>query len=117
MPLAEAAAPDTEKAVTPKPGLEVPMALKYWTGARLVLRGDLGQSLVMERPIAPMLWDAFGKSAILAVTAMAVVALVGPPPGGIAAGRGGPRADHHASIVTHLGHSLPHSYWVRVRIL
>ena len=51
-----------------------------------MLHGDMGQSLVMERPVAPMLWDAFGRSAILAVASMAVVSIRGP---GARRGRGG----------------------------
>jgi peptide/nickel transport system permease protein len=72
---------------------------------------------VMERPIAPMLWDAFGKSAILAVSAMAVVAIVGPTLGVIAAVRSGQWPDHAASIFTYLGISVPEFYWGLVLIL
>src|SRR5471032_787496 len=76
MILGQYSTPETQKALEHKLGLDLPLAVQYWNWASLVLQGDLGQSLVMERPIAPMLWDAFGKSAILAVSAMAVVAIV-----------------------------------------
>jgi peptide/nickel transport system permease protein len=42
-----------------------------------VLRGDLGRSLVMEVPIAPVLWTALGRSAVLGAAAMTVVSVLG----------------------------------------
>jgi peptide/nickel transport system permease protein len=117
MILGQYSTPETQKALEHKLGLDLPLAVQYWNWARLVLQGDLGQSLVMERPIAPMLWDAFGKSAILAVSAMAVVAIVGPTLGVIAAVRSGQWPDHAASIFTYLGISVPEFYWGLVLIL
>ena len=61
MILGQYSTPETQKALEHKLGLDLPLAVQYWNWASLVLQGDLGQSLVMERPIAPMLWDAFGK--------------------------------------------------------
>ena len=117
MILGQYSTPETQKALEHKLGLDLPLAVQYWNWASLVLQGDLGQSLVMERPIAPMLWDAFGKSAILAVSAMAVVAIVGPTLGVIAAVHSGQWPDHAASIFTYLGISVPEFYWGLVLIL
>jgi peptide/nickel transport system permease protein len=117
MILGQYSTPETQKALEHKLGLDLPLAVQYWNWASLVLRGDLGQSLVMERPIAPMLWDAFGKSAILAVSAMVVVAIIGPALGVIAAVRSGRWPDHAASIFTYLGISVPEFYWGLVLIL
>ncbi len=117
MILGQYSTPETQKALEHKLGLDLPLAVQYWNWASLVLQGDLGQSLVMERPIAPMLWDAFGKSAILAVSAMAVVAIVGPTLGVIAAVRRGHWPDHAVSIFTYLGISVPEFYWGLVLIL
>jgi peptide/nickel transport system permease protein len=117
MILGQYSTPETQKALEHKLGLDLPLAVQYWNWASLVLRGDLGQSLVMERPIAPMLWDAFGKSAILAVSAMVVVAIIGPTLGVIAAVRSGRWPDHAASIFTYLGISVPEFYWGLVLIL
>src|SRR5471032_801389 len=117
MILGQYSTPETQKALEHKLGLDLPLVVQYWNWASLVLQGDLGQSLVMERPIAPMLWDAFGKSAILAVSAMAVVAIVGPALGVIAAVRNGQWPDHAASIFAYLGISVPEFYWGLVLIL
>src|SRR5208283_2919939 len=71
--LGQYSTPETQAALEHKLGLDLPLPVQYWHWASAILRGDLGQSLVMERPVAPMLWDAFGRSAVLAVCAMTVV--------------------------------------------
>jgi peptide/nickel transport system permease protein len=82
-----------------------------------MLEGDMGQSLEMERPVAPMLWEAFSRSAILAVSSLAVVAVLGLSLGVIAAVWRGRWPDHAASILTYVGVSLPEFYWGLVLIL
>src|ERR1700692_3797313 len=65
--LGQYSTPETQAALEPNLRLDQPLPLQHWYWARgILLRGDLGQSLIMERPIAPILWDALGKSAILA---------------------------------------------------
>src|SRR5580700_3890087 len=73
--LGQYSTPETQAALEHKLGLDLPLPVQFWYWARGILVHDnLGQSLIMERPIAPLLWDALGRSAILAVAAMAVVA-------------------------------------------
>jgi peptide/nickel transport system permease protein len=72
--LGQYSTPETLAALEHKLDLDLPLQVQYWRWAGAPLQGDMGQSLVMERPIAPILWDAFGRSAILAVAAMAIVA-------------------------------------------
>src|SRR6202011_4848868 len=68
--LGQYSTPETQAALEHKLGFDLPLPVQYWHWARgILLHGDLGQSLVMERPIAPILWDALGKSAILSVAA------------------------------------------------
>ena len=71
----------------------------------------------MERPIAPMLWDAFGNSAVLAVAAMVIVATVGVSMGVVAAVWRGRWPDHAVSVFAYLGISVPEFYWGLVLIL
>jgi peptide/nickel transport system permease protein len=94
-----------------KLGFDRPLPVQYWAWASRFLLGDMGQSMVMERPVAPMLWDAFDRSAILAVAAMAVVSIVGPTLGLIAAVWRGRWPDHVASVFAYLGISVPEFYW------
>ena len=109
--------PETVAALEHKLGLDLPLPVQYWYWARDILHGDLGQSLVMERPIAPMLWEAFGRSAVLAVAAMVIVASVGVTMGIVAAVWRGRWPDHAVSVFAYLGISVPEFYWGLVLIL
>lgn len=109
--------PETVAALEHKLGLDLPLPVQYWNWARDILHGDLGQSLVMERPIAPMLWEAFGRSAVLAVAAMVIVASVGVTMGIVAAVWRGRWPDHAVSVFAYLGISVPEFYWGLVLIL
>jgi peptide/nickel transport system permease protein len=115
--LGQYSTPETQAALAHKLGLDRPLPVQYWLWASRFLLGDMGQSMVMERPVAPMLWDAFDRSAILAVAAMAVVSIVGPALGLVAAIWRGRWPDHAASVFAYLGISLPEFYWGLVLIL
>ena len=104
--------PETQAALEHKLGLDLPLPVQYWSWARgILLHGDLGQSLIMERPIAPVLWDALGRSAILSVAAMAVVSTAGLAMGVVAAVRRGGWPDHAVSIFAYAGSSVREFYW------
>jgi peptide/nickel transport system permease protein len=109
--------PETVAALEHKLGLDQPLWLQYWKWASAIMHGDLGQSLVMERPIAPMLWDAFGNSAVLAVAGMVLVATVGVTMGVVAAVWRRHWPDHAVSVFAYLGISVPEFYWGLVLIL
>jgi peptide/nickel transport system permease protein len=115
--LGQYSTPETKLALEHKLGLDLPLTLQYWRWAGGILHGDLGQSLVMERPIAPMLWDAFGRSALLAVSTMIVVSILGVGMGIAAAVWRGRWPDHSASIFAYLGISVPEFFWGLVFIL
>jgi peptide/nickel transport system permease protein len=115
--LGQYSTPETRAALEHKLGLDLPLPVQYWYWARALLHGDMGQSLVMERPVAPMLWYAFGNSAILAAAAMTVVATLGVTLGVVAAVWRGRWPDHTVSIFTYLGISVPEFYWGLVLIL
>src|SRR5277367_6477568 len=115
--LGQYSTPETLAALEHKLGLDLPLPVQYWHWARAMLHGDMGQSLVMERPVAPMLWDAFGRSAILAVAAMAIVATLGVTTGVVAAVWRGRWPDHAVSVFAYLGISVPEFYWGLVLIL
>jgi len=115
--LGQYSTPETLAALEHKLGLDLPLPLQYWRWVSALLQGDLGQSLVMERPVAPMLWDAFGRSAVLAIASMTVVATVGVAMGVVAAVWRGKWPDHAVSVFAYLGISVPEFYWGLVLIL
>src|SRR5580700_2570252 len=115
--LGQYSTPETLAALEHKLGLDLPLPVQYWHWADAMLHGDMGQSLVMERPVAPILWDAFDRSAILAVLAMAIVATLGITMGVVAAVWRGRWPDHTVSVFAYLGISVPEFYWGLVLIL
>jgi peptide/nickel transport system permease protein len=115
--LGQYSTPDMQAALEHKLGLDLPLPVQYWHWADGMLHGDMGQSLVMDRPVAPVLWDAFGRSAILAVLAMLVVSTVGVSMGVVAAVWRGRWPDHAVSVFAYLGISVPEFYWGLVLIL
>src|SRR5258708_37306925 len=115
--LGQYSTPETQAALEHKLGFDQPLPLQYWRGASHMLQGDMGESFEMERPVAPILWDACSRSAILAVSAMAVVSTLGLTLGVIAAVWRNQWPDQAASIFTYFGVSLPEFYWGLVFIL
>jgi peptide/nickel transport system permease protein len=115
--LGQYSTPETKAALEHKLGFDQPLPVQYWKWASHMLQGDMGKSYEMERPVAPILWDALSRSAILAVSAMAVVTVVGLTLGVVAAVWRGRWPDHAASIFTYFGVSLPEFYWGLVFIL
>jgi len=111
------ATPDVVAAIEAKLGLNDPVHVQYWRWASGVLTGDLGQSLIMERPVGPMIREALGRSAILAVLSFACVAILGIALGVIAAVRKDRLADNAISVFTYLGISVPEFFWGIVLIL
>lgn len=111
------ASADTIEAVRQRLGLDQPLAMQYWKWASSFLRGDLGVSLVMDRPIAPMVFEALGRSAVLAAISFFFVALFGILLGVVAALRHNRPADHAISLFTYLGISVPEFFWAVVLII
>ena len=117
MILGQYSTPETQKALEHKLGLDLPLAVQYWSWASLVLQGDLGQSLVMERPVAPIIADALGASAVLAACSFVFVATIGIALGVVAAVRRNKALDHGISIFTYVGISVPEFFWGIVLVI
>lgn len=111
------ASPEVIAAIEESLGLDDPFWLQYWRWASGVLTGDFGQSLVMERPVAPLLLDALGASAVLAGIAFVIVAVLGIVLGVLAAVYENKWIDHAVSIFTYLGISVPEFFWGIVLII
>src|SRR5277367_4817572 len=75
--LGQFATDDQVKALQQSLGLYDPWYLQYGRWAVGVFHGDLGRSLMMQRPIGPEVFSALGRSALLALPAFILVALVG----------------------------------------
>ena len=111
------ATPDVVAVIEKKLGLHDPIYVQYWRWASGVLRGDFGQSLIMERPVGPLIEEALARSAILAGLSFVCVAVLGIVLGVVAAVRKDTPTDNAISVFTYLGISVPEFFWGIVLIL
>lgn len=111
------ATPDVIAAIELKLGLNDPLVTQYWRWAGGILSGDLGQSLIMQRPIGPMLRAALAHSAVLAAVSLLLVTIIGIGLGIIAAIKRNTAIDHGISVITFFGISVPEFFWGIVLIL
>ena len=111
------ATPDVVAAIEQKLGLNDPAYLQYGRWATGILVGDLGQSMVMERPVWPLIRDALAASAVLALASFVCVTILGIGLGIVAAVRQNRAIDHGVSIFSYLGISVPEFFWGIVLIL
>jgi len=117
MILGEHKEPEILRALETKLGLNDPAQVQYmrWFGG--VLRGDFGSSIVMDRPVLPLLWERLQRSAGVAIVSLLLTAFIGIVLGVVAAVRDNRFADHFVSVVSFLGISVPEFFWGIVLIL
>jgi peptide/nickel transport system permease protein len=117
MILGQAATPESLAAIRAKLGLTDPLVVQYYHWASAFVHGDMGQSLIMERPVAPILWAALDKSLQLAFLAMAFVTAIGLTLGVMSAVYRGRAFDHCTSLFAYLGISVPEFFWAILLLL
>lgn len=115
--LGEYATPTAVAALEAKLGLNDPLPLQYWRWLSGMLHGDLGRSLVMDRPAAPVILDALGRSAVLAGTSFLLVATFGIALGIHAATHRGQRSDRVLTGAQFVFIAVPEFFWAILAIL
>lgn len=98
-------------------GLNAPLWQQYWSWASGILSGDLGDSLVMKSPVAPVLFHALANSAVLAAIAFVLLTILGISFGVYAALHENKPSDHAVSMFGYIGISAPEFFWGIVLIL
>ena len=111
------APPEQVRVLELRLGLTDPIWQQYWRWASGFLSGDLGQSMLMNRPIAPLLVEAIGHSLILTLSSFVLIATIGVTLGIVAALHHGKSLDHGVSIITYLGVAVPEFFWAIVVIM
>jgi peptide/nickel transport system permease protein len=105
--LGPTATPQTRAALVQRLGLDQPLPVQYvaWLGS--ALRGDLGNSIARQVPVAPMVIDAFKNTLLLALASMVVATVGGLILGGIGALRPNDSLGKISSILSVLTVSTP----------
>ncbi len=111
------ASPDQVEVIQHKLGLGDPFVVQYWRWVSAFVRGDFGVSMAMERPVRPLIWDAIGRSSILAGIALALVSIFGIGLGVLSAVRHGRPEDHLIGVASYVCVGLPEFLWAIVGIM
>ncbi|MFV2118485.1 ABC transporter permease [Streptomyces sp. Act-28] len=88
-------------------GVDQPLVPRWWNWLTSALTGDLGESSVMRQPVADVIGERIGWSALLAATAFAVAILLGTTLGVLAARRRGGWLDRCASSAAYTQEAAP----------
>ena len=115
--LGQFATEETIVALEEKLGLKDPWHIQYWRWFRPFLRGDMGTSLVMERPIGPLIVEHLQRSLALTLFSFAAVTVLGIVFGALAAVYRNRGIDHVISLFSFFGISVPEFFWGIVLIL
>lgn len=97
-------------------GLDKPVIAQYLIWLGNVLQGDLGTSILQQRPVTPMLMSALGVTASLVLPAMLLASLIAIPAGMLAAWKQGSMTDTTVVITAIAFLSIP-SFWLGLLFL
>ena len=108
---------DQVRAVRGRLHLDDPGYVQYLRWAGALLQGDFGISMMMDRPLGPMIGEAILRSAVLAGISIALVAAIGIWLGVYSGVRPGSRADHCISVGSYFFISVPEFFWAILAIM
>jgi peptide/nickel transport system permease protein len=115
--LGEYATPAAVATLQQRLGLNDPLWLQYWHWLAGFLHGEMGQSLVMDRPAGPLILDALGRSAILAGSAFVIVASGGIALGVHAATHQGHVSDRVMTLAQFVFIAVPDFFWAILAVV
>ncbi|SEQ80763.1 ABC transporter permease [Natrinema salaciae] len=104
------------RAIERRYGLDRPLHERYVTYMAGLLRGDLGQSIHYQRPVAALMMDRIGPTLLLVLSAYAFALATAIPLGIVAADRRNEPTDHASRIAALVGVSTP-SFWIGIVLI
>jgi peptide/nickel transport system permease protein len=110
------AAPEALTALRSQLGLDVPPLQRYLQWSLGVLRGDMGESLQFQRPVAILIGDRLAVSLPLTLAAALLATLIALPVGIVAALRRGSLSDPLLILGSQLGAAIP-SFWLALLLI
>ncbi|PIS11610.1 MAG: dipeptide ABC transporter permease DppB [Bdellovibrio sp. CG10_big_fil_rev_8_21_14_0_10_47_8] len=100
-----------------KLGIDKPLAEQYWIFLKNALHGDLGDSIVSNRPVAEEFWSRFPATLELAGVSLVWSILLGLPLGILAALRRNSALDYSVIGVSLIGYSMPIFWWGLILVI
>lgn len=110
------AAPEALAAMRTRLGLDVPAPERFVAWLSGAVRGDLGESLQYQKPIAPLIVDRLGVSLPLTLGAALLATLIALPIGIAAALRRGTAWDPLLVAMSQVGAAIP-SFWLALLLI
>ncbi|MDQ0847174.1 peptide/nickel transport system permease protein [Streptomyces sp. V1I6] len=92
-------------------GVDKPLVSRWWDWLTAALTGDLGDSSVMRQPVADVIAERIGWSALLVLTAFALAIVLGTLLGVLAARRRGGLLDRCVSSLAYTLEAAP-AFWL-----
>jgi peptide/nickel transport system permease protein len=114
--LPETATPDDRELFKKQHGLDRPIPIQYVHYVANLLRGDLGRSLIDERPALDAVLERLPATIELTLTAMLIAVVVGIPAGVLSAVRRGSILDRLAMFGALIGQSMA-TFWVGILLI
>ena len=97
-------------------GLNQPLWLQYFSFLGRLLHGDLGNSLVNQRPVSEVLFQAMPVTLTLLLFALVMALAISIPLAGIAATRPNGARDLGVRLFTLLGQGMP-QFWIGIMLI
>ena len=97
-------------------GLDAPVAVQYARWAGGVLRGDLGESIALDRPVRLVLADALPVSLFLGGASLVLGFVIGTAVGTVQAARRGGPVDRTLTVLTTAVYAAP-SFWLALALV
>lgn len=105
--------PEQIEALKKKLALDKPLVVQYFIWLGNVLQGDLGNTLLAERPVSKVIRERLPGTLILGVSAWTFATLIGVPLGILSAVRRGSVWDYIGRGIALFGQALP-QFWVGI---
>ena len=117
-PLAGSDSPSPEmvEALTEKYGLDQPVYIQFFRYVGNLLRGDMGNSIYTNEPVAKEIMDRLGPTILLALTASLLAVILGTMLGIFCARHVGSKLDMALGSVSYLFDSTP-SFWLGLMLI
>jgi peptide/nickel transport system permease protein len=92
-------------------GLDKPLPVQFALWLKELARGNLGESIFLQRPVAQALWERAEPTALLSLMSITIATLIGVPCGIVSAVYRGRMIDQVFTGFAMLGASIP-SFWL-----
>lgn len=108
--------PELRAALEEKYGLNKPLISQYLSNLTAAVQGDLGTSIIYNRPVSAMIAEKLIPTAILVLTAAILALFIGTILGIYAARYRNSVFDHSVSVVSYILNSMP-SFWLGLMLI